>query len=1054
MKLPQFFISRPIFAMVVSIVIMIVGGISYFSLPVAQYPEIAPPTIQVTASYPGASPDILADTVATPLEQEINGVEKMLYMTSSSTGNGTVSITITFEQGTDVDQAQVLVQNRVARAEPRLPETVRRTGVVTEKASPDLLLVAHLISEDGSLDQLFVGNFAFLRVRDELLRLNGVGNVTVFGAAEYSMRVWLDPQKLSARQLTATDVLDALSEQNVQVAAGTIGQPPLDSEGAFQMNVLAQGRLKTAAEFGEVIVKTGTEGRIVKLSDVARIELGSQDYGRESSLNGKPAIGIGVTQKPGSNAIETSQQVQDTLERLSKDFPAGLTHTIVYNPTVFVEESINSVYHTLIEAIILVVLVVLVFLQNWRASLIPLLAIPVSLIGALGVMAGLGYSLNNLTLFGMVLAIGIVVDDAIVVVEGVERHLEEGMSPREATRKAMKEVSGALVAIALVLSAVFIPTAFITGISGQFYQQFAITIAAATIISAFVSLTLSPAMCALLLKSPDAKKDWFQRSVDFLFGWFFRLFNKGFGKLSHGYGGFVRKITRLGILMIILYLGLLAMGGMAFKKTPSGFIPQQDKGYLILAVQLPDAASLSRTREIVNEASEIMRSIDGIAHTVEITGFSGATRAIAPNAGAVFVILDSFEDRTKSGRSAEVISADLNKALASITESMNIVIAPPPVSGIGTGGGFKLMLQNKSGASYKELQKVTDELVAKANQEPSLSRTYSTFRATTPQFYADIDREKAKKLNIPMSNIFQTLQVFLGSSYVNDFNQFGRTYRVIAQAESEYRDDAEDIRLLSTRSDDGAIVPLGSLVKMERITGPDRVLRHNLYPASEVSGLAAPGYSSGQALATMERLAKDLPTGYGFEWVDMSYQEKAAGNTAGLVFALAVVFVFLLLAAQYESWGLPMSVILIVPMCIVGGITGVLLRGLENNILTQIGFVVLIGLAAKNAILIVEFAVQKEEEGMNRFDAAVEACRLRLRPILMTSLAFILGVVPLVIATGPGFEMRQVLGTTVFSGMLGVTFFGLIFTPVFYVLIRGIGAKKREAKKLEESVAS
>ncbi|GHC58371.1 efflux RND transporter permease subunit [Roseibacillus persicicus] len=1044
MKLPQFFITRPIFAMVVSIVIMIVGGISYFGLPVAQYPEIAPPTIQVTASYPGASPDILADTVATPLEQEINGVENMLYMTSQSTSNGAVTITVTFAQGTDVDQAQVLVQNRVARAEPKLPEIVRLTGVVTEKASPDLLLVAHLRSHDGSLDQLFVGNYAFLRVRDELLRLKGVGNVTVFGAAEYSMRVWLDPQKLASRQLTTSDVLSAVGEQNVQVAAGTIGQQPMEGGNAFQMSVLAQGRLKTAEEFGEIVVKTGERGQIVHLKDVARIELGSQDYSRESYLDGKPAIGIGITQKPGSNALETAQEVEDTLNRLSKDFPAGLEHTIVYNPTIFVEESINSVYHTLIEAIFLVVIVVLVFLQNWRASLIPLLAIPVSLIGALGVMAGLGFSLNNLTLFGLVLAIGIVVDDAIVVVEGVERHLEEGDSPLEATRKAMLEVSGALVAIALVLSAVFIPTAFISGISGQFYKQFAITIAAATMISAFVSLTLSPAMCALLLKSPEAKKDWFQRIIDFLFGWFFRLFNKMFGFLSRGYGGFVRRITRLAFVFVLLYVGLLVLGGGIFKKVPGGFIPQQDQGYLILSVQLPESASLSRTREVMIEAAELARGIDGIEHTVEIVGFSGATRTIASNSGAVFVILNSFEERSESGRTSDAIAAELQMTLASLTDSTNVVISPPPVSGIGTGGGFKLMLQDRSGGTYDDLQKVTRELVGKANQEPSIAFAYTTFSASTPQYYADIDREKAQTLKVPMSNIFQTLQTFLGSSYVNDFNQFGRTYRVIAQAEGDYRDEASDVRLLSTRSTTGEIVPLGSLLKMERATGPDRVVRHNLYPSAEVAGIALPGYSSGQTLDAMERLAADLPAGYGFEWVDLSYQERSAGNTAGLVFALAVVFVFLLLAAQYESWGLPMSVILIVPMCLVGGIAGVMLRGMDNNILTQIGFVVLIGLAAKNAILIVEFARQQEDEGKDRFEAAVEACKLRLRPILMTSLAFILGVVPLVIAHGPGFEMRQALGTTVFSGMLAVTFFGLIFTPVFYVLIRGFGARKRE----------
>ncbi|GAA5484225.1 efflux RND transporter permease subunit [Haloferula sargassicola] len=1042
MKFPQFFIDRPIFAAVLSIVIMIVGAISYTTLPVAQYPEIAPPTIQVTASYPGASPDILADTVATPLEQEINGVEGMLYMTSSSTSNGAVQITVTFAQGTDVDQAQVLVQNRVARAEPKLPELVRRTGVVTEKASPDLLLVAHLIAEDDNLSQLFVGNYAFLRVRDELLRLNGVGNVTVFGASEYSMRVWLDPQKLAARDLTAGDVLNALGEQNVQVAAGTIGQQPLDEPAAFEMSVRAQGRLKTEKEFGQIIVKTGTEGQVVRLGDVARIELGSQEYARESYLDGKPAIGIGITQKPGSNALETAEAVKRKLDELSKNFPAGLTHTIIYNPTVFVEESINSVYHTLAEAILLVVLVVLVFLQSWRASIIPLVAIPVSLIGALAVMAALGFSLNNLTLFGLVLAIGIVVDDAIVVVEGVERHLEEGMGPKQATRKAMAEVSTALVSIALVLSAVFIPTAFITGISGQFYQQFAITIAAATIISAFVSLTLSPALCGILLRGPEAKKDWFQRGVDFLFGWFFRGFNRVFGRMSNGYGGLIKRLTRVITVMLILYLGLVGLGVLAFKKVPGGFIPQQDQGYLILSVQLPESASISRTRDIVTRAAAAAREVDGVAHTVEIAGFSGATRAIASNAGAVFIILDPFEQRADLGRSAETISGEIQRAVGSITGATNVVIQPPPVRGIGTGGGFSLMLQNRAGGDYQDLQRVTTEFVGKMNQDPRIARAFSTFRASSPQFFADIDRTKAKMLDVPMSNIFQTLQVFLGSSYVNDFNQFGRTYRVIAQAESEYRDDASDVRLLTTRSTTGNIVPLGSLVDMQRTVGPDRVVRHNLYPSADITGQTAPGISSGEGLKVVEELAKDLPEGYSFEWIDIAYQEKAAGNTAAIVFALAVVFVFLLLAAQYESWGLPLAVILIVPMCLFGAIAGVMLRDMDNNILTQIGFVVLIGLAAKNAILIVEFARQKEDEGMDRFEAAVEACKLRLRPILMTSFAFILGVLPLVIATGPGAEMRQALGTAVFAGMIGVTFFGLIFTPVFYVFIRAFGAKK------------
>jgi hydrophobe/amphiphile efflux-1 (HAE1) family protein len=1054
MKFPQFFIDRPIFATVLSVLITMVGAITYFTLPVAQYPEIAPPTIQVRAVYPGANPDVLAKTVATPLEQEINGVEGMLYLTSSSTSNGAVQITVTFEQGTNVDDAQVLVQNRVARAEPQLPELVRRTGVTTEKASQDLLMVAHLVSNDGTLDQLFIGNYAFLRVRDELLRINGVGNVQVFGAAEYSMRMWLNPNKLSARDLTVGDVLAAVGEQNVQVAAGTIGQQPLEEATAFQMNVSAQGRLKTAEEFGEIIIKTGNEGQVVYLSDVSRIELGGQDYERESYLDGEPAIGIGISQKPGANALATAEAIEKKLEDLSADFPSGMEHTIVYNPTVFVDESIKSVYHTLVEAIVLVVIVILLFLQNWRAAIIPLLAIPVSLVGTFAVMAGLGFSLNNLTLFGLVLAIGIVVDDAIVVVENVERHLEEGMGPRKAAKKAMEEISSALMSLGLVLVAVFVPTAFISGISGQFYQQFAITIATATVISVFISLTLSPALCAILLRGPEEKRDWFQRVLDFLLGWLFKLFNKFFGAFSSGYSGLVKRMVRIVAVMLIAFLGLVALGGWMFKKTPGGFIPQQDQGYLIMSLELPEGASLGRTRDVVKSSAAIARDIEGIAHTVEIAGFSGATRAISPSSGAVFVILDPFEERGEIGRPASAIAADLQAALGVVTEATGLVIEPPPVRGVGTGGGFKMMLQQQGDGDYQDLERVASELLAKANQEPSIARAYTTYSATTPQFFADIDREKAKKLNVPLANIFDTLQVFLGSSYINDFNSFGRTYRVIAQADSSFRDNAEDVRLFKTRAADGSIVPLGSLMKMERITGPDRVVRHNLYPSAEISGQTAPGFSSGQSLDTMERLAADLPPGYDFSWVEIAYQERSAGNTAAIVFGLAVIFVFLLLAAQYESWGLPLAVIMIMPMCLFGAIAGILLRGMDNNILSQIGFVVLIGLAAKNAILIVEFAIQQERNGLDRFEAAKEACRLRLRAIMMTAMAFILGVVPLVIASGPGAEMRQALGTAVFAGMLGVTFFGLLFTPVFYVFIRGFNERREKRKTRKNEVAA
>ncbi len=1042
MKFTHFFIDRPIFATVLSVFIMLVGGVSYLSLPVAQYPEVVPPTVSVTASYPGASPQVLADTVATPLEQSINGVENMLYMTSSSTADGQMTLTVTFALGTDVDEAQVLVQNRVDSALPRLPETVRLSGVNTRKNSPDMMLVAHLRSPQETFDQLFMGNYAYLYIVDELARIDGVGEVRVFGAAEYGMRVWLNPERIRQLDLTVGDVLNALREQNVQVAAGIIGQEPVANTGAFQLSVNAQGRLKTPEDFEEIVIKTGSQGQVVRLTDVARIELGSQSYAVESRLDGKPAVGLGVFQRPGSNALETEQAVQDTLARLSQDFPAGLEYTIAYNPTVFVKESIQSVYDTLLEAILLVVAVVLLFLQNWRASVIPLLAIPVSLIGTLAVMAGFGFTLNNLTLFGLVLAIGIVVDDAIVVVENVERHLADGLSPREATRKAMDEVTGALIAMALVLVAVFLPTAFLSGISGQFYRQFAMTIATATVISALVSLTLSPAMARWLLRGEHAEPDRFQRLWNVAFGWLFRGFNGLMDRFVGAYTGLVRRAVRFGAILSVAYVGLMGLTGWELKSLPQGFIPAQDQGYLIVAVQLPDGASLGRTREVVGEVANLAREVDGVAHTVEIVGFSGATRATAPNAAAIFLPLRDFEERMATGRSAEAISQDVRQAISGVLDGFVVVIPPPPVPGIGTGGGFKMMLQDKRGGDAQALQAAAYQLIGSAYPNPAIAQPYTFYRGSTPQLYADIDRTKVKKLDVPLSNIFEALQVNLGSTYVNDFNEFGRTYRVIAQADASFRDSPEDVSTLTTRSRSGAIVPLGSMLKMQHTVGPDRVVRHNLFPAAEIGGETGPGYSSGEALQAMEDLTANLPRGYGFEWVELAYQERAAGNSALAIFGLAVLFVFLLLAAQYESWSLPFAILLIVPMCLLGAGAGLLARGMDNNVLTQIGFVVLIGLAAKNAILIVEFARQLEDQGRDRFAAAIEASKLRLRPILMTALAFILGVVPLVIAEGPGAEMRRSLGTAVFAGMIGVTFFGLLFTPVFYVIVRGLFARK------------
>lgn len=1042
MKLTHFFIDRPIFATVLSLLLVLVGAVAYRGLPVAQYPEVVPPTIQVSASYAGASPEVIADTVAAPLEQAINGVDGMLYMTSSSTTDGQMALTVTFALGTDVDEAQVLVANRVATAEPRLPESVRTAGVTTRKNSPDMMLVAHLISPDGRFDQLFMGNYAYLNMRDELARIDGIGDIRVFGADEYGMRVWLDPAKLRELDLTAGDVLASMREQNLQVAAGVIGQEPMPGDRSYQLSVRAQGRLSTPEEFAEIVIKTGDSGQLVRLSDVARIELGAQSYSMESSLSGQPAVAVALFQRPGSNALETEAEAKATLQRLSEDFPDGLEYRIAYNPTVFVQQSIDSVIDTLFEAMLLVILVILLFLQNWRASIIPLVAIPVSLVGTFVVMAALGYSLNNLTLFGLVLAIGIVVDDAIVVVENVERHLANGMRARDAARKAMDEVAGALIAMALVLVAVFVPTAFLSGIAGEFYRQFAVTIATATMISAIVSLTLSPAMARLLLRPHDAKPDLVQRIWNRLFGWLFRGFNRFFDLSSRGYARVVRKGVRLGALLSVLYLGLIGLTGYGLGQVPGGFIPAQDQGYLIIAIQLPDGASMSRTRDVVREVADRARSIDGVLESVEFVGFSGATRSSAPNAAAIFLPLESFDIRVPKGRSADVISSEVRAKLSTVVEGMAVVIPPPPIRGIGTGGGFKMMLQDRAGRDASELQEAAYQLVGGAAQDSGIEQPYTFYRGTVPQLFADIDRTRAKKLDVPLASVFEALQVYLGSVYVNDFNEFGRTYRVIAQADAEFRDDESDIAHLATRSRTGSIVPLGSLLTMKRVTGPDRVVRHNLHPAAEVGGSTARGSSTGESIATMESLAESLPPGYSYEWVDLAYQESLASDSAIWVFLLAVIFVFLLLAAQYESWSLPFAIILIVPMCLLGAVAGLLLRGMDNNVLTQIGFIVLIGLASKNAILIVEFAKQLEDQGRNRFDAAIEAARLRLRPVLMTAFSFILGVVPLVFATGPGAEMRQSIGTAVFAGMIGVTFFGLIFTPVFYVVVRGLFSSK------------
>ncbi|MHB8523469.1 MAG: efflux RND transporter permease subunit [Limisphaerales bacterium] len=1042
MNFSRFFIDRPIFAAVLSIVIVIVGALAIFELPVAQFPDIVPPTVVVTARYPGANPQVLADTVASPIEQEVNGVENMLYMSAQCAGDGSMTLTITFKLGTDIDKAQVQVQNRVAVAEPRLPEVVRRFGVTTAKRSPDITLVVNLISPDGRYDKLYIDNYAYLQVKDALARLPGVGNVTIFGARDYSMRVWLDPEKVASRGLTANDVVNAIREQNVQVAAGVIGQPPMSRGVPFQLTVNAQGRLIDEQQFGDIVIKSGADGQITRVRDVARVELAARDYSMDSKLNGQPNSSLGIFQLPGSNSIETSDAVHAMMKQLKERFPPGLDYRIVFDTTGFTRESIHAVLHTLVEAMLLVILVVVIFLQTWRASIIPLLAVPVSLIGTFAAMAAMGFSLNNLSLFGLVLAIGIVVDDAIVVVENVERNIALGLAPRAATRKAMDEVSSAVIAVGLVLSAVFIPTAFISGITGQFYRQFALTIAVSTLISAFNSLTLSPALCAILLQPHNARHDWFSRVLDRTAGWFFRGFNRVFGRSTAAYSRIVGRLIHLSAPALIVYMGLLALTYLEFKRVPTGFIPSQDKGYIAMMAQLPDAASLERTGAVIDRLSKIVREVPGVKATIDLAGLSPISLTASPNAGTIFVILDDFDQRRQPSRSGSAIVAELRRRCAGIQEAFVGVFPPPAVNGLGIVGGFKMQVQDRGGAGLPALQAATYQLLGAANQQPALQGVLTSFRAGVPQLYVDVDRIKAKSMRVPLTDIFDTLQICLGSLYVNDFNLFGRTYQVTAQADAPFRREPQDILNLKTRNADGQMVPLGTLVSVHDTTGPDKIVRYNMFPSAELTGTPAPGISSGQAIAIMEQLAqKNLPASMGFEWTELTLQEILAGNTAVYIFPLCVLFVFLTLAAQYESWSLPLAIILIVPMCLFSAITGVWLRGMgshsmDNNIFTQIGFVVLVGLACKNAILIVEFARQRQDAGLSRFDAAVEASRLRLRPILMTSFAFIFGVIPLALATGAGAEMRRALGTAVFSGMLGVTFFGIFLTPVFYVVIR------------------
>ncbi|MEG2912323.1 MAG: efflux RND transporter permease subunit [Pseudomonas sp.] len=1048
MNFSQFFISRPIFAAVLSLLILIAGAISLFQLPISEYPEVVPPTVVVRANFPGANPKVIGETVAAPLEQAITGVENMLYMSSQSTADGKITLTITFALGTDLDNAQVQVQNRVTRTEPKLPEEVTRIGITVDKASPDLTMVVHLTSPDKRYDMLYLSNYAILNIKDELARLSGVGDVQLFGMGDYSLRVWLDPNKTASRNLTATDVVTAIREQNRQVAAGQLGAPPAPTAQSFQLSVNTQGRLVTEEEFENIVIRAGDDGEITRLKDIARIELGSSQYALRSLLNNQPAVAIPIFQRPGSNAIDISNDVRAKMDELKKGFPQGMDYSIVYDPTIFVRGSIEAVVHTLFEALILVVLVVILFLQTWRASIIPLVAVPVSLIGTFAVMHLFGFSLNALSLFGLVLAIGIVVDDAIVVVENVERNIGLGLTPVEATKRAMREVTGPIVATALVLCAVFIPAAFISGLTGQFYKQFALTIAISTVISAFNSLTLSPALAAVLLKSHDAPKDRFSRVLDKIFGgWLFRPFNRFFERASHGYVGTVARVIRSSGIALILYAGLMVLTFFGFSHTPTGFVPGQDKQYLVAFAQLPDASSLDRTEDVIKRMSDMALKQPGVESAVAFPGLSINGFTNSPNAGIVFVTLKPFDERKDPSMSAGAIAGALNGQFANIQEAYMAIFPPPPVQGLGTIGGFRLQIEDRGNLGYDELYKETMNIINKSHNVPELAGLFTSYTVNVPQVDAAIDREKAKTHGVAVSDIFDTLQIYLGSLYANDFNRFGRTYQVNVQAEQQFRLESDQIGQLKVRNNKGEMIPLATFIKVSDTSGPDRVMHYNGFITAEINGAAAPGYSSGQAEKAIEKLLKEeLPNGMTYEWTDLTYQQILSGNTALFVFPLCVLLAFLVLAAQYESWSLPLAVILIVPMTLLSAITGVILSGGDNNIFTQIGLIVLVGLACKNAILIVEFAKDKQEEGLDPLAAVLEACRLRLRPILMTSFAFIMGVVPLVFSSGAGAEMRHAMGVAVFSGMLGVTFFGLLLTPVFYVLIRNF-VERGEARK-------
>jgi len=1037
MNISRFFVDRPVFAGVLSVLILVAGLLGLRALPISEYPEVVPPSIVVRAQYPGANPRVIAETVATPIEEAINGVEGMLYMSSQGTTDGQMTLTVTFKLGTDPDKAQQLVQNRVSQAEPRLPEEVRRLGVTTVKSSPDLTMVVHLISPNDRYDITYLRNYAVLNVKDRLARIDGVGQVQIFGGGDYSMRVWLDPQKVAERGLSASDVVQAVREQNIQAAAGIIGASPSVPGLDFQLSVNAQGRLRSVEDFGNIIIKTGANGEITRLRDVARIELGSSEYALRSLLDNKQAVAMGIFQAPNSNAIQISDDIQKVMAELQQTMPEGVEYQIVYDTTQFVRASIDAVIHTLLEAIALVVLVVILFLQTWRASIIPLVAVPVSIIGTFAVMYVFGFSINALSLFGLVLAIGIVVDDAIVVVENVERNIEEGLAPREATYRAMREVSGPIIAIALVLVAVFVPLAFTSGLTGQFYRQFALTIAISTVISAFNSLTLSPALAAMLLRGHDAPKDLLTRFMDGVFGWFFRGFNRVFGAGSNAYSGGVRRILSRKTIIMGLYLVLVAATAFMFNKVPGGFVPGQDKQYLVGFAQLPDGATLDRTEKVIRQMSDIALKQPGVEAAIAFPGLSINGFTNSSNAGIVFLSLKPFEERTTPELSGGAIAMQLNQKFAGIQEAFIAMFPPPPVQGLGTIGGFKLQIEDRNGLGYEALDQATKAFLGKAYQTPELAGLFSSYQINVPQLYADIDRAKAHQLGVAVTDVFETLQIYLGSLYVNDFNQFGRTYSVRMQADAPYRARPEDIGKLKVRSASGEMIPLSVLLNVQPSAGPERAIRYNGFLSADINGGPAPGYSSGQAQAAIEKIAAEtLPPGISFEWTDLTYQQILAGNSSLIIFPLAILLVFLVLAAQYESLALPFAIIMIVPMGILAAMTGVYLSHGDNNIFTQIGLIVLVGLSAKNAILIVEFARELEFAGLSPKEAAVEASRLRLRPILMTSMAFIMGVVPLVLSTGAGAEMRQAMGIAVFAGMIGVTAFGIFLTPVFYVVLR------------------